>query len=113
MSGPLERLKTVAESDDDGGLGADIVWAVAAIKELESALAACRNDRYQQFLQWRNIETPCKKCQGTGSVTYSSTAMWRGGIGGSMLTLGVCDHCWGSGDEHRHWTDLRKLEDKS
>lgn len=62
------------------------------------------------FLEWRGIEAPCSKCGGAGSRAYGSTAAWRGGIGGQAMTCAVCDHCWGSGDEFRHWTDLRKLE---
>jgi hypothetical protein len=30
-------------------------------------------------------------------------------MGGAAMTRDVCDRCWGSGDEHSHWTDLRKL----
>lgn len=36
-------------------------------------------------------------------------------MGGAMMTTDVCDRCWGSGDEHSHGTDLRRLrheEDK-
>ena len=59
----------------------------------------------------RHIEVaPCARCQGWGTITYGSTALWRGGMGGATLTSGVCDLCWGSGDETRPWTDLRKLE---
>jgi hypothetical protein len=29
-----------------------------------------------------------------------------------MMTTGVCDHCWGSGDENHKWPDLRVLEAK-
>lgn len=25
------------------------------------------------------------------------------------MTPGVCDRCWGSGDERRRWADLRKV----
>lgn len=52
---------------------------------------------------------PCKKCGGHGSITYSSTAVWRGGAGGQALTAGVCDSCWGSGCSERPWTDLRRM----
>lgn len=27
-----------------------------------------------------------------------------------MFTKDVCDRCWGSGDKHEPWTDIRKLE---
>ena len=72
-------------------------------------------DRYQwweQALDWRGIapEDACERCSGSGARAYASTATWRGGIGGQTITNGVCDACWGSGDRHRPWTDLRKLE---
>lgn len=63
----------------------------------------------EEWLRRRDVETPCSRCRGLGCVWYASTATWRGGLGGASMTQGVCDHCWGSGDEHRHWTDLRKL----
>lgn len=59
--------------------------------------------------QWRGVDDPCTKCQGAGVRSYSSTATWRGGMGGCMITTDVCDRCWGSGDEHRHGEDLRAL----
>ncbi len=62
------------------------------------------------LLQWRNIKTPCPICRGAGGYWYGSTSTWRGGIGGAAMTWGVCDTCWGSGDEHHHWMDLRKLQ---
>ncbi len=62
----------------------------------------------------RHIEIKkCERCQGWGSLMYSNTATWRrGGMAGQMCTPGVCDLCWGSGDEARPWTDLRKLADE-
>lgn len=67
-------------------------------------------EHYKWMLDARDIETPCMKCQGMGSRAYGSTATWHGGMGGASITSDVCDHCWGSGDEHRHWTDLRRLK---
>lgn len=46
-------------------------------------------------------------------MTYGSTATWRGGMGGAAMTRDVCDQCWGSGDKHEPWTDLRKLRDEA
>jgi len=63
-------------------------------------------------LAWRGIEDPedvCVKCGGSGHVIYGSTATWRGGVGGQMMTDDVCDSCWGSGSKSKPWTDLRKL----
>ncbi len=67
-----------------------------------------------EALKWmlhrKGIETPCERCHGFGSYTYASTATWRGGMGGASMTKDVCNKCWGSGDEHESWTDLRKLQ---
>ncbi len=68
----------------------------------------------RQFLRWRHIESrePCHSCQGSGTVFYGSTATWRSGMGGAAMTPDVCDKCWGSGDVHAPWTDLRRLRDE-
>lgn len=63
----------------------------------------------EHWLKLRGIEAPCDVCHGSGVRLYGSTSTWHGGMGGCMMTKDVCDHCWGSGDEHRHWTDLKKL----
>jgi hypothetical protein len=67
---------------------------------------------FREMLRWRGIETECHVCHGTGSKLYGSTSTWRGGVGGCSMTWGVCDHCWGSGDEHEKWANLRSLESK-
>ena len=64
------------------------------------------------YRMMRGIEDPCERCHGTGVRVYSNTATWRGGIGGNMFTSGVCDKCWGSGDKHKPWLDLRTLESR-
>ena len=66
-------------------------------------------DFYLVVASLRGVDTPCKECAGLGVKTYGSTATWRGGIGGQSLTSGVCDKCWGSGDEHRKWPSHRLL----
>ena len=58
---------------------------------------------------FRGVRCPCTKCHGMGTLLYGSGATWRGGIAGAACTRGVCDHCWGSGDEHHHWVDLKKI----
>ncbi len=65
---------------------------------------------YTQFIEERGVTTPCARCRGLGVRTYGSTATWRGGIGGQAMTTGVCDRCWGSGDEHHHWPSHRLFE---
>jgi hypothetical protein len=67
------------------------------------------DDHLRWALHHRGVETPCDRCRGLGVVTYASTSTWRGGMGGASMTRDVCDVCWGSGDAHDHWTDLRKL----
>ena len=60
-------------------------------------------ETYQRFLQWRDIEVPCKRCRGAGVRTYPSTSGARGGPGGCECVTDVCNRCWGSGDDNRHW----------
>ena len=70
---------------------------------------------YARFLEWRRVENPCERCHGSGVRAYSSTAKWSGGIGGQIITGGVCDLCWGSGDQDYKGANLRefvKLKDK-
>lgn len=59
---------------------------------------------------YRGVETPCEDCAGWGVSAYASTACWRGGGGGQALTSGVCDRCWGSGDESKPGANLREAE---
>ncbi len=66
----------------------------------------------EQFLERRNIETPCPKCSGFGVRVYGNTATWHGGIGGCAMTNGICDGCWGSGDKDHPWLDLRTLKNE-
>lgn len=68
------------------------------------------NSFFEQLKNVREIETLCIGCQGTGIKLYSSTATWRGGIGGMMMTTDICDRCWGSGDANRTWVNLRELD---
>ena len=75
--------------------------------EIRKRFAASFGDFVSQFVEWRGIENPCSKCGGRGTRAYSNTATWRGGIGGQMITSGVCDHCWGSGDADNKWPSRR------
>lgn len=78
------------------------------IVALEAELAIALQDTHQRFLDWRGVETPCQLCNGSGRITYSNTATWRGGNGGSAITADVCNRCWGTGDEHRKGVNLHK-----
>jgi len=67
---------------------------------------------HEDALAWREIpvDEACTACHGRGSRVYSSTSTWRGGMGGAAMSVDVCDRCWGSGNQDRPWTDLRKLQ---
>lgn len=56
------------------------------------------------------MSTPCKTCNGDGTIYYANGATWRGGIGGSAVTKDVCNKCWGSGDSDKPGVNLIKLE---
>lgn len=71
-----------------------------------------REEMRKALRDLRGIYDPCDRCQGMGVCGYSSTATWRGGVGGQAFTSDICSVCWGSGDKSRPWLDLRKLETK-
>ena len=66
-------------------------------------------EAFKEFVAHRGVETPCNECSGLGTKTYGSTATWHGGAGGQAITVGVCDRCWGTGDEHRKGVNLRAM----
>jgi hypothetical protein len=61
-------------------------------------------------LEWRNIDLDdaCQTCGGAGICTYGDTSTWHHGIGGQMLTVDVCEKCWGSGSAKKSWPSWRK-----
>lgn len=66
--------------------------------------------RTQDFMRLRGIKgEACVQCNGIGVKMYSSTATWRGGVGGAAMTRDVCDTCWGSGEKDKTWTNLRTI----
>lgn len=67
------------------------------------------DDYFERFLQWREIENVCKKCNGTGRLAYGNTSTWHHGIGGQSITGDVCEFCWGTGDMNRKGADLRNI----
>jgi len=78
-------------------------------------------DLWDWMCELRNVETPCKRCGGAGVSTYASSSTWGGGAGGMTPTSGVCDRCWGTGDEIRkgasyrliqHWKNAYEREQK-
>lgn len=52
----------------------------------------------------------CPQCGGLGEKAYGSTATFRGGIGGQMITSDVCDGCWGTGRTDKKGPDRRKYK---
>ena len=63
----------------------------------------------ERLLEMRSIEpnNACSKCGGSGKRAYQNTTTWHGGIGGQMVTIDICDKCWGSGDVTWTWLNLR------
>lgn len=68
-------------------------------------------EQQQWLLAVRGVRDPCETCLGVGVQLYSSTATWKGGIGGCAMTTDVCDKCWGSGDKYRPGFDQRAMRD--
>jgi hypothetical protein len=70
-----------------------------------------RKDILDILLVYRGIDEDdiCPECDGFGKKTYASTATWSGGVGGSSLTMSVCDKCWGSGTKlpWRSWREIQ------
>ena len=82
------------------------------VERLKARLAEDRDAEHARWMMWRGVETVCPECGGAGVRSYSDTTTWRGGAGGQSFTMGTCDHCWGSGDKHRHGPDLRLIYTK-
>lgn len=73
---------------------------------------ANRDELHRYLLEARNIEPgcECRNCGGSGVAAYGSTATWRGGVGGQVITVDVCNSCWGSGNQHKPWPSHRIIE---
>lgn len=55
----------------------------------------------------------CPKCEGAGEYYYPNTTTWRsrpGMLAGQTFTWGICDLCWGTGDEKNPGENLREKE---
>ncbi len=74
-----------------------------------------REDGMENALYRRGIGRrggdPCGKCSGLGARMYSHGSTWRGGMGTVGGRHDICDDCWGSGDDHEPWLNLRTLEE--
>lgn len=68
----------------------------------------------EQFLSARHISNPCTKCMGFGKIYYGNSATWRildsAMLSSAVVTLDVCNECWGSGDIDNPFTNLLELE---
>ena len=77
---------------------------LAEARERETHLIACACNPHQ------HEEGVCERCGGVGSFMYGNTSTWRNGVGGSMMTVGVCNKCWGSGSQEKPWPSWRSIE---
>ena len=96
------------------GVRTAIAAALAEAEKVdtENAMLRLRRERfYADACEWRDVEpeNACAGCSGSGVKVYCNTATWVGGIGGNAMTAAICDKCWGSGNKHRPWADLREL----
>jgi hypothetical protein len=57
-------------------------------------------------------EDQCPTCKGNGWHWYGSGDTYHGGMGTASCETDLCDKCWGSGDRHKTWTNVKALEDK-
>lgn len=104
----VKRLRIIARGRAEADLDD---YALTDALEIIDEIQSLTTEKWMRWmLQHRGVEEACKKCGGSGKVMYGSTSTWRGGIGGSAMTSGVCDSCWGSGCLLRKGTDLRQLE---
>jgi hypothetical protein len=70
-----------------------------------------REESLKEMLRLRGVDDPCETCRGLGVHWYGNTSTWEHGVGGSSITIDVCDVCWGTGDKYRHGVDLRAQRD--
>jgi hypothetical protein len=80
------------------------------IEQLVEKINYYENGFYRSFTNFRGIEKTCKECLGKGKKPYGNTSIWRKSIGGNAITVGICDKCWGSGDEENPWLNLKMLD---
>jgi len=54
------------------------------------------------------ITVDCPDCNATGVKTYPTAALWhKGGMAAQVITEGVCNRCWGTGDLSRKGKPLK------
>ena len=108
----LEQQDAILEmSAELATLRAQLTEREQEIERLKARHANRHVELLEAMCAYRNIDAghECKRCGGWGVYTYGSTSTWHGGIGGQALTMGVCDACWGSGNEQRPWPSHREI----
>lgn len=103
---------TAEKLHEKSAIAAELAYRDKRIADLEAAIQSAYEDAQRGVIEQRigYDETPCSECRGLGTKVYGSTATWRGGIGGQMITDDVCDRCWGSGDADKPWPSWRKSD---
>jgi hypothetical protein len=109
----LEKWAFRSGELDSGYVGEALYELWQVVKQIVESGTLTEPSKLEDFYKWlwevRGITTPCKQCSGTGVRAYANTTTWIGGIGGQMVTKGVCDVCWGTGDENEKGVDQRQL----
>lgn len=75
-------------------------------KGLEENIEALK---YNYVLKDIPKEERCEECGGRGEKAYGNTSTYNHGIGGQMITEGVCDKCWGSGKKYEPWKSWKEI----
>lgn len=91
-----------------GDMGALARWAEEHGDELLETVLDL--DRRLAYYEPEMYVKRCSACHGRGRRVYPDTSTWRGGgYAGQAFAVGICDRCWGTGDEGQPGTDLRAL----
>ena len=102
------------------GNGLNAMGAVYAHENMKEDRMIDWKEKFKEERKWRHKygstcrdfivddEMVCEICAGSGYKLYGDTSTWRDGIGGQMLTLDVCNVCWGSGHKEKPWPSHRK-----
>jgi len=86
-----------------------LVQEILTVQAERDKLKKDRDYDNEHYIFKERPEFPCKKCGGRGERAYGTTATWTGSAGGNMITGGVCDRCWGTGDAKNKGPNLRVL----
>jgi len=108
----LKARRIANELIGQTGAEKERIIAAALDQAAQEAVQELKGNLLYDAAALRGVERDelCSDCNGMGVKSYSSTATWRGGVGGQAITSAVCDKCWGSGNKYRAWTNLRTLK---